>query len=69
VRHANEVCIALRRIRKARNGEDFRNGRVKLYVEAVGSGTPVVFLHEYAGDYRRTADARGPDRWLAHKSA
>jgi hypothetical protein len=31
---------------------------VKLYVEAVGSGTPVVFLHEYAGDYRRTADAR-----------
>jgi pimeloyl-ACP methyl ester carboxylesterase len=25
---------------------------VKLYVEAVGSGTPVVFVHEYAGDYR-----------------
>jgi pimeloyl-ACP methyl ester carboxylesterase len=25
---------------------------VNLYVEAVGSGTPVVFVHEYAGDYR-----------------
>ena len=25
---------------------------VKLYVEAVGSGTLVVFVHEYAGDYR-----------------
>ena len=25
---------------------------VKLYVEAIGSGTPVVFVHEYAGDYR-----------------
>jgi pimeloyl-ACP methyl ester carboxylesterase len=24
----------------------------KLYVEEVGSGTPVVFVHEYAGDYR-----------------
>jgi pimeloyl-ACP methyl ester carboxylesterase len=26
--------------------------RLNLYVEAVGSGTPVVFVHEYAGDYR-----------------
>jgi pimeloyl-ACP methyl ester carboxylesterase len=25
---------------------------VKLYVETVGSGTPIVFVHEYAGDYR-----------------
>ena len=25
---------------------------VNLYVEAVGSGTPVIFVHEYAGDYR-----------------
>src|ERR1700741_1490412 len=25
---------------------------VKLHVEEVGSGTPVVFWHEYAGDYR-----------------
>ena len=25
---------------------------VKLYVEEVGAGTPVVFVHEYAGDYR-----------------
>ena len=25
---------------------------VKLHVETVGSGTPVVFVHEYAGDYR-----------------
>src|SRR5215831_18624305 len=24
----------------------------KLYVEEIGSGTPVVFVHEYAGDYR-----------------
>jgi pimeloyl-ACP methyl ester carboxylesterase len=24
----------------------------KLYVEQAGSGTPVVFVHEYAGDYR-----------------
>ena len=24
----------------------------KLYVEEVGSGTPVIFVHEYAGDYR-----------------
>jgi pimeloyl-ACP methyl ester carboxylesterase len=24
----------------------------KLYVEETGSGTPVVFVHEYAGDYR-----------------
>src|ERR1700704_444708 len=25
---------------------------VKLHVEEVGAGTPVVFVHEYAGDYR-----------------
>ena len=25
---------------------------VKLHVEEVGSGTPIVFVHEYAGDYR-----------------
>ena len=25
---------------------------VKLYVEETGSGTPVVFVHEFAGDYR-----------------
>ena len=25
---------------------------VKLHVETIGSGTPVVFVHEYAGDYR-----------------
>jgi pimeloyl-ACP methyl ester carboxylesterase len=25
---------------------------VKLYVETIGSGTSVVFVHEYAGDYR-----------------
>jgi len=25
---------------------------LNLYVETVGSGTPVVFIHEYAGDYR-----------------
>ena len=25
---------------------------VKLHAEEVGSGTPVVFVHEYAGDYR-----------------
>ena len=25
---------------------------VKLYYEEVGSGTPVVFVHEFAGDYR-----------------
>src|SRR5215468_503151 len=24
----------------------------KLYVEEIGIGTPVVFVHEYAGDYR-----------------
>jgi pimeloyl-ACP methyl ester carboxylesterase len=24
----------------------------KLYVEEIGSGTPIVFIHEYAGDYR-----------------
>jgi pimeloyl-ACP methyl ester carboxylesterase len=24
----------------------------KLYVEEIGSGTPIVFVHEYAGDYR-----------------
>jgi len=24
----------------------------KLYYEEVGSGTPIVFIHEYAGDYR-----------------
>jgi hypothetical protein len=24
----------------------------RLYVEEVGAGTPVVFVHEYAGDYR-----------------
>jgi pimeloyl-ACP methyl ester carboxylesterase len=24
----------------------------KLYVEEIGTGTPVVFVHEYAGDYR-----------------
>src|SRR5262247_62176 len=26
--------------------------RVRLYYEEVGSGTPVVFVHEYAADYR-----------------
>ena len=25
---------------------------VKLYYEEVGAGTPIVFIHEYAGDYR-----------------
>ena len=25
---------------------------VRLYVEEAGEGTPVVFVHEYAGDYR-----------------
>jgi pimeloyl-ACP methyl ester carboxylesterase len=25
---------------------------VKLYYEEVGTGTPIVFVHEYAGDYR-----------------
>ncbi len=25
---------------------------VKLYVEETGSGTPIVFVHEFAGDYR-----------------
>ena len=24
----------------------------KLYLEEIGSGTPIVFVHEYAGDYR-----------------
>src|SRR5262245_50120886 len=24
----------------------------RLYVEEAGSGTPVIFIHEYAGDYR-----------------
>ncbi len=24
----------------------------RLYVEEIGAGTPVVFVHEYAGDYR-----------------
>lgn len=28
------------------------NDRVKLYYEEIGSGTPVVFVHEFAGDYR-----------------
>ena len=30
---------------------DARDG-VRLYYEETGSGTPVVFVHEYAGDYR-----------------
>ena len=25
---------------------------VRLYYEETGSGTPVIFVHEYAGDYR-----------------
>ena len=25
---------------------------VRLYVEETGSGTPIVFVHEYAGDCR-----------------
>ena len=25
---------------------------VKLYFEETGKGTPIVFVHEYAGDYR-----------------
>ncbi|HET6182448.1 MAG TPA: alpha/beta hydrolase [Acetobacteraceae bacterium] len=28
------------------------NDGVRLYYEETGSGTPVVFVHEYAGDYR-----------------
>lgn len=28
------------------------NDGVKLYYEETGSGTPVIFVHEYAGDYR-----------------
>ena len=27
-------------------------GRVKLYYEEAGSGTPIVFVHEFAGDHR-----------------
>src|SRR5215510_9987004 len=26
--------------------------RVRLYYEEVGSGTPIVFVHEFAADYR-----------------
>ena len=25
---------------------------VKLYYEEAGSGTPILFIHEFAGDYR-----------------
>ena len=25
---------------------------VKLYYEEAGSGTPLIFIHEYAGDHR-----------------
>ena len=25
---------------------------VRLYYEEVGQGTPVIFVHEYAGDWR-----------------
>ncbi len=25
---------------------------VKLYYEETGSGTPIIFSHEFAGDYR-----------------
>ena len=25
---------------------------IRLYVEEAGQGTPIVFVHEYAGDYR-----------------
>ena len=29
-----------------------RDDGTRLYYEEAGSGTPVVFVHEYAGDYR-----------------
>ena len=29
----------------------------RLYYEEAGSGTPVIFVHEYAGDYRTLGDA------------
>ena len=31
---------------------------VKLYYEEVGSGTPILFVHEYSGDWRSWASMR-----------
>src|SRR6476620_10975178 len=41
-----------RRIEISAMGKISTPDGVNLYVEAVGSGTPVIFVHEYAGDYR-----------------
>ncbi|TCT09649.1 alpha/beta fold hydrolase [Paralcaligenes ureilyticus] len=35
-----------------RSGFFTSNGGVKLYYQDVGSGVPIVFVHEFAGDYR-----------------
>ncbi len=43
---------------------------VNLYYEEAGAGTPVVFVQEFAGDYRTCEPvfaAAENGRWLAHR--
>jgi len=50
--YANEVTSRSGAFEKPAMAKISAADGVKLYVETVGSGTPVVFVHEYAGDYR-----------------
>src|SRR6516162_2268625 len=50
--YANEVASRSGAFEKPAMAKISAADGVKLYVEAVGCGTPVVFVHEYAGDYR-----------------
>ena len=42
------------------------NDGVKLYYEETGSGTPVIFVHEYAGDYRNE-EVEATHTWKVEK--
>jgi pimeloyl-ACP methyl ester carboxylesterase len=48
------------------------NGGVRLYVESTGSGTPIVFVHELAGDLRnwqgQVAFLSGPYRCVTYNA-
>src|SRR3989449_11751005 len=49
--YANEAASRSSAFEKPAMAKISAGDGVKLHVETVGSGTPVVFVHEYAGDY------------------
>src|SRR5256884_5138997 len=50
--YANEVASRSGAFEKPAMAKISAGDGVKLHVETVGAGTPVVFMHEYAGDSR-----------------